>query len=83
MELSRCRHGLRGDGVSVEGMQRVIQRLMIDRDFRHLEQTDSRGTLANSDLTDEERDAISRRDLFKLEELGLEPWTARWATSLR
>jgi len=69
--------------MSTEGLHLAIKRLMTDRDFRHLEQTSSREALASYDLTDEEAAAISRRDLFKLEELGLEPWTARWITSLR
>lgn len=69
--------------ISVLGMQEAIKRLMTDRDYRHSEQTNSRAALADFDLTDEEIEAISRRDLFKLEELGLEPWTARWVTSLR
>lgn len=69
--------------MSLEGMQAAIKRLMTDRDFRYLEQTDSRGALSSFELTEEELKAISRRDLFKMEELGLEPWTARWVTSLR
>jgi hypothetical protein len=64
-------------------MQEAITRLMTDRDYRHSEQTNSRAALAGLDLTEEEVDAISRRDQFKLEALGLEPWTARWVTSLR
>lgn len=69
--------------MSAEGMQLAITRLMTDRDFRHYEQTDSRQALKDFDLNNEELEAISRRDRFKLEELGLEPWTARWVTSLR
>lgn len=64
-------------------MQLAITRLMTDRDFRYLEQTQSREALKVFDLDEEEADAISRRDRFKLEELGLQPWTARWVTSLR
>jgi hypothetical protein len=57
--------------------------MMTDRDFRHLAQTKPQFALEGFELTDEEADALMRRDLFKLEELGLEPWTARWVTSLR
>jgi len=64
-------------------MKAAITRLMTDAKFRHEEQTHSQAALAGFDLTEEEREAIARRDLFKLEELGLEPWTARWVTSLR
>lgn len=69
--------------MSLDAMHSAITRLMTDRDFRYLEQTNSLDALSSFDLTDEERDALSRRDLFKMEELGLEPWTARWVTSLR
>ena len=69
--------------MSAEGMQLAITRLMTDRDFRYHEQTHSREALKGFDLDDQELEAISRRDRFKLEELGLEPWTARWITSLR
>jgi len=64
-------------------MQAAVTRMMVDRDFRHEAQTCPRESLAGFDLTEEELEALSRRDLFKLEELGLEPWTARWVTSLR
>lgn len=64
-------------------MQAAVTRMMTDRDFRFRAQTEPAATLAEFDLTDEELAAISRRDLFKLEELGLEPWTARWVTALR
>ena len=69
--------------MSLQGMQSAITKLMTDRDFRHLEQSQTHDALADFDLTREELEAISRRDLFKMEELGLEPWTARWVTSLR
>jgi hypothetical protein len=64
-------------------MMEVVTRLMTDRDFRFYAQTYPFEALRDFDLTDEERAAIARRDLFKLEELGLEPWTARWVTALR
>ena len=64
-------------------MQSAVTRMMVDRDFRHLAQTRPAAALREYELTDEELEALSRRDLFKLEELGLEPWTARWVTSLR
>lgn len=69
--------------MSLDGMQAAITRLMTDKDFRHQEQTQPPKALALFELTDEEREAITRRDVFKMEELGLEPWTARWVTSLR
>ena len=69
--------------MSESDMQSAVTRMMVDRDFRHLAQTKPRDALKDFDLTAEELDALSRRDLFKLEELGLEPWTARWVTSLR
>ena len=69
--------------MSASGMQAAVSRMMTDRDFRFLAQTQPAVTLAEFDLTEEELAAISRRDLFKLEELGLEPWTARWVTALR
>lgn len=64
-------------------MNEAVTRLMTDRDFRYYEQTHPHDALEGFDLSDEERAAIARRDLFKLQELGLEPWTARWITSLR
>lgn len=69
--------------MSVEAMRDVVTRLMTERDFRHYEQIHPVAALEPYDLTEEERAAIGRRDLFKLEELGLEPWTARWITALR
>jgi hypothetical protein len=69
--------------MSIDGMRKAVTRMMVDRDFRFHEQTDSFAALEGFDLTDEEAAAIARRDLFKMEELGLEPWTARWVTSLR
>jgi hypothetical protein len=64
-------------------MRQAVTRMMVDRDFRYHEQTDALDALKAFELTDEEAEAIARRDLFKMEELGLEPWTARWVTSLR
>ncbi|GEM_PF-6208645 len=64
-------------------MQQAVTRLMTDKDFRFFEQTHGVAALSGFDLTEEERQAISTRDLFRLQELGLEPWTARWVTALR
>ena len=64
-------------------MHAAVTRMMVDRDFRYLAQTRPTEALAEYALSADELEAISRRDLFKLEELGLEPWTARWVTSLR
>lgn len=69
--------------MGVSAMQEVIRRMMTDRDFRFEAQNEPWRALAGAKLTEEEVDAIARRDLFKLEELGLEPWTARWVASLR
>jgi hypothetical protein len=64
-------------------MQSVITRMMTDRDFRHLAQMRPAEVLSEYELSPDELGALARRDLFKLQELGLEPWTARWVTSLR
>ena len=69
--------------LSAEGLQQAVTRMMTDRDFRYYAQTRPTEALRGFDLTPEEAEAIVRRDLFRLEELGLEPWTARWVTSLR
>jgi hypothetical protein len=65
------------------GLEQVVHRLMTDRDFRHFEQIQPLAALSDFDLSEEEREAIIKRDQFRLESLGLEPWTARWVAGLR
>ncbi len=69
--------------MSIEGLQQAVTRIMTDKDFRYYAQTHPKDALLGFDVTEEEAEAVVRRDLFKLEELGLEPWTARWITALR
>jgi hypothetical protein len=69
--------------VSLRTLIDVTYKLMTDGDFRNLLVNEPDRALAGFNLTEEEREAVRRRDRWLLEECGLEEWTARWVSALR
>lgn len=69
--------------MSLRAVIDVTTKLMSDGEYRNLLINDPEGALAEFNLTEEEREALRRRDRWMLEECGLEEWTARWVSALR
>lgn len=69
--------------MSLRAVIDVTTRLMSDGEYRNRLINDPEGAFAEFNLTEEEREALRRRDRWMLEECGLEEWTARWVSALR
>lgn len=69
--------------MSLRALIDVTTKLMTDGEYRNLLVHNSDAAFADFNLTEEEREALRRRDRWMLEECGLEEWTARWVSALR
>jgi hypothetical protein len=69
--------------VTLRALIDVTTKLMTDGTYRNLLVNDSEGAFEGFNLSEDEKEALRRRDRWLLEECGLEEWTARWVTSLR
>ena len=73
----------RWQAVSLRALIDVTTKLMTDGGYRNLLVKRPDEALGQFDLTPQEIEALKTRDRWRLEECGLEEWTARWVSSLR
>lgn len=69
--------------MSLRALIDVTTKLMTDGEFRNLLVNDPKRALADFELTPDEIEALETRDRWRLQECGLEEWTARWVSALR
>lgn len=69
--------------VSLRALIDVTTKLMTDGEFRNLLVNNPTKALSDFELTPEEVEALVTRDRWRLEDCGLEEWTARWVSALR
>ena len=69
--------------MSLRALIDVTTKLMTDGEFRNLLVNEPKRALADFELTPDEIEALETRDRWRLQECGLEEWTARWVSALR